>query len=290
MRATLGALLLALAACPLVARADDVGPSRDIRAIHHDLPILLMRDLRAHNISPSAVRLDGVAISGDLAMVQWHAEKRSGIVGMELRFGRWWLDQRAPVDAPIDYAGYGCAGLQAPFQALVPVARDHLPAIDAMIARQAHAPKGGAMGIPDCPTIIHSWFPAPTMLAAPYEATIAFAKTDVYPETGASLEDLNGRAPTKAESWITPGGNSYFFFSGTVKAEQPVHVQAGTTLDVWFPFVLDPPIKYSLTIGGAGFTPIGPIDGTLSDNTLHFILPAFTAPPGVDVMGEIESD
>ena len=107
------------------------------------------------------------------------------------------------------------------------------------------------MGIPDCPTIIHSWFPAPTMLAAPYEATIAFAKTDVYPETGASLEDLNGRAPTKAESWITPGGNSYFFFSGTVKAEQPVHVQAGTTLDVWFPFVLDPPIKYSLTIGGA---------------------------------------
>jgi hypothetical protein len=289
-RAIISCALLGALLHPALARADSFGPARDVHAIRHDLPILLTRELRAHNISAPAVTIDGMAVSGGFAMVQWHAGERSGIAGMELRFGRWWLDQRAPVDWPIDYAGYGCGGLRAPFLVLVPVAQHHLPAIDAMIARQAHAPKGGAMGIPDCPTIVRSWFPAPTMLAAPYEATITFAKTDVDPETDASLEDFNGRAPTQAESWIAPGGNSYFFFSGTVKAEQTVHVQAGTTLDIWFPFVLDPSLTYSLTIGGAGFSPIGPIDGTLADNTLHFVLPAFTAPPGVDMMGEIESN
>jgi hypothetical protein len=35
---------------------------------------------------------------------------------------------------------------------------------------------------------------------------------------------------------------------------------------------------------------MGPVDGTLTRNTLHFVLPAFTAPPGVELMGEIESD
>jgi hypothetical protein len=99
------------------------------------------------------------------------------------------------------------------------------------------------------------------------------------------------RAPTEAESWANqPSGNSYFFFSGTVQSPQPVHVQAGTKIDVWFPFVLDTSLKYSLTIGGNGFTAIGPVDGTLADNTLHFVLPAFTVAPGVELMGEIESD
>ncbi len=122
-----------------------------------------------------------------------------------------------------------------------------------------------------------------------YRLTLAFAPSDGG--NGAKLANIESRAPTPAESWTNrPGGNSYFFFSGTVQAPQPVHVQRGTTLDVWFPFVLDTSLTYSLTIGGEGFTPIGPIDGALADNTLHFVLPAFTAPPGVDMMGEIESD
>ena len=289
-RAIVSCALLGVLLQPTLARADDSGPARDVQAIRHDLPLLLTRDLRAHNISASAVKIDGVAVSGDLAMVQWHAAERSGIVGMELRFGRWWLDQRAPVGAPIDYAGYGCAGLQAPFQALVPFAQHHLSAIDAMIVRQMHAPRGGASGIPDSPTVIYTRFPSPTITAAPYEAAITFAKDDVFPDTDASFTDLRGRAPTEAESWLTPGGNSYFFFSGTMQSEQLVHVQAGTTVDVWFPFVLDTSLKYSLTIAGHGFKAIGPVEGTLFENSLRFALPAFTLTPGVELMGEIESD
>ncbi len=107
----------------------------------------------------------------------------------------------------------------------------------------------------------------------------------------AELLRIQARAPTLAESWTNPpSGNSYFFFSGTVQAAQPVHVQSGTTIDVWFPFVLDPSLRYSLTIAAPNAMSLGPVEGTLKDNTLHFVLPAFTAPPGAELMGEIEGD
>jgi hypothetical protein len=105
----------------------------------------------------------------------------------------------------------------------------------------------------------------------------------------AIITDVSGRPPTEAESWITRGGNSYFFFSGTMDTTAPIHVQPGTTIDVWFPFVLDTSLYYAITIGHAD-KPIGPIDGTLKDNVLHFVLPAFTLPPGATLMAEIEGD
>ncbi|HEX8805462.1 MAG TPA: hypothetical protein VF741_00880, partial [Candidatus Aquilonibacter sp.] len=114
------------------------------------------------------------------------------------------------------------------------------------------------------------------------------AANDAPPSAG--IKELIEREPTEAESWVTFGGNSYFFFSGTVQSTQPVHVQPGTTIDVWFPFVLDPSLRYSVTIAAPNVMSIGPVEGTLADNTLHFTLPAFTAPPGADLMGEIESD
>jgi hypothetical protein len=50
----------------------------------------------------------------------------------------------------------------------------------------------------------------------------------------------------------------------------------------WFSF--RPGALYSGCIGAT----IGPIDGTLRDNTLHFELPPFTATPGTSLMGEID--
>lgn len=122
-----------------------------------------------------------------------------------------------------------------------------------------------------------------------YRVAIRFATNDATDNAG--IESFTSRAPTETESWVNyPSGNSYFFFSGTVQSTLPVHVQAGTTIDVWFPFVLDPSLRYSLTIAAPNVMSIGPVDGTLADNTLHFVLPAFTAVPGADLMGEIESD
>jgi hypothetical protein len=122
-----------------------------------------------------------------------------------------------------------------------------------------------------------------------YRVTLRFATSDAGPN--ATIESFATRAPTQAESWANePSGNAYFFFSGTVQSTQPVHVQAGTTIDVWFPFVLDGSLHYSLTIAAPNTMSLGPVEGTLNDNTLHFVLPAFTAPPGAELMGEIDSD
>ncbi len=126
--------------------------------------------------------------------------------------------------------------------------------------------------------------------ATGYWFTARIAANDAADSEDA-LVDFRARAPTKAESWANPpGGNSYFFFSGTVQSKQPVHVQSGTTIDVWFPFVLDPALRYSLTIAAPNAMSLGPIRGALKDNTLRFVLPAFTATPGAELMGEVESN
>jgi hypothetical protein len=122
-----------------------------------------------------------------------------------------------------------------------------------------------------------------------YRVTLRFAPTDASAD--AHIASFESRMPTEAESWANPpSGNAYFFFSGTVLSQRPVHVQAGTILDVWFPFVLDSSLRYSLTIAAPNAMSLGPVEGTLKDNTLHFVLPAFTAPPGAELMGEIDSD
>lgn len=122
--------------------------------------------------------------------------------------------------------------------------------------------------------------------AAPYDARLTFGVNDA-PATARLA--LHGRAPTAAESWMTDGGNSFFFFSGTVQSSAPIRIDAGTTLDVWFPFVLDTSLHYAVTIAHAD-APIGPIDGTLEGNAVHFILPAFALAPGAELHGEIEGD
>jgi hypothetical protein len=122
-----------------------------------------------------------------------------------------------------------------------------------------------------------------------YRVTLHFAPTDAA--TDGHIASFATRMPTEAESWAnTPSGNAYFFFSGTVQSQQPVHVQAGTILDVWFPFVLDPSLRYSLTIAAPNVMSLGPVEGTLKNNALTFVLPGFTAEPSAELMGEIDSD
>jgi hypothetical protein len=235
LRATLCALIVALAAWPLAARSDDYGPRRDIAAIRHDLPILVQMS--------DPVLLDNIAVTGNEATVHWHSSGDSYISHLQKRYDRWWL----------------ASGFSDPC----------VSPWDGTISFTQNYPLRAAND--------------------GYVVGVQFGPNDASPN--AMIVSFKTRAPTEAESWANqPTGNSYFFFSGTVQSTQPVHVQAGTTIDVWFPFVLDTSLKYSLTLAGHGFTALGPIDGTLADNTLHFVLPAFTASPGVDLMGEIEND
>ena len=288
MRVTLCALIFALAVWPLAARADDSGPRKDVAAIRHDLAILLVG-------GPFAVKpptqFESVVVSGADALVECYACSSITLIHLHYLYDRWWfLGHVAPSSEELLKA----ANLPQP---LVALAHAHVamtkksdePATQCKVF-SCFFTSGETYDV-RAPAQIAFDTKLPGFVSGVdgYRLTLAFAPSDGG--SGAKLANVESRAPTPAESWTNrPGGNSYFFFSGTVQAPQPVHVQRGTTLDVWFPFVLDTSLTYSLTIGGEGFTPIGPIDGALADNTLHFVLPAFTAPPGVDMMGEIESD
>jgi hypothetical protein len=120
-----------------------------------------------------------------------------------------------------------------------------------------------------------------------YVVTIRYAASDAV--QGAAAATLRDRLPTRAESPLTPNGDGYFYFTMTLAAPQPVTFPQGATVDVVFPQALDSSLVYSLTLGFAD-KPIGPIVGTLQKNALHFVLPPFTAKPGVELMGEIDGD
>lgn len=239
---------------PHVTLADDAGPGKEVRAIRHDLPLLLDGRLGPPHVMSGEVVVDSVVVgTHGTADAEWHTPDQHRIDEF-VRTDGWWLLRDEWTPQPGERVGeienLGPSGLSkngVDFSS-APQLLDHLNG---------------------------------------YQMSVHFASNDAALE--AEITAIFGRAPTEAESWETRGGNSYFFFSGTVQSTAPVHVQAGTTIDVWFPFVLDTSLYYALTIAHAD-KPIGPIDGTLKDNVVHFVLPAFALPPGATLMAEIEGD
>ena len=103
-----------------------------------------------------------------------------------------------------------------------------------------------------------------------------------------------GRLPTPAEFLpypTTPNftADAVFFFDLTVSGKHPVTFSPGSQLEVWFPFVLDDRLRYELTIEGAQ-QHVGPLYASPFDNMLRFALPAFTAIPDRQLVGEIDGD
>lgn len=255
------------------ACAEDYGPHPDIRAIRHDLPIIHKRD--------GLAKIDGIVVKGNDAVAQWEGENTSWVDVLYRRYDRWWLNVQ---DNLVWGACPDAHGRRSPIWKL---AAEHLPATQTpsppppsalgYVAPKEHCDSGAPLPTWESPSV---WY------GSGYEMVLHPAANDA-----ARLATFTTRlrAPTEAESWVTRGGNSYFFFSATVQSTQPIHVQAGTRIDVWFPFVLKPDKKYSLTIGYTD-APVGPVEGTLKDNTLHFVLPAFSVKPGAHLMGEIEGN
>lgn len=274
---TLAAVVALLIAAAQIAYADDYGPQTDIRAIRRDLPVIHARD--GHAI------VDAVVVGGDEALVQWHEESVISIDLLHRLYDRW------AYVAQVTHGGINCAGNPVFDSPLWGNAERHLP-IPAPTptpkpnGRAVYHNDGIALCDPAPPafdfnTQTQSWLDSGYL--------VRFEPTPNDASKGDALAELAFRTPTKAESWEAPGGDSYFFLSATVESRTPIHVRAGTTIDVWFPFALETNKTYSLTIG---FTdePIGPIDGTLKDNSLHFVLPAFSVHPGAHLMGEIDGD
>jgi len=295
---------------PSVTYAQDVGPGREVRAIRHDLPILLTPELtrlRAETKSSTPLNIDDVLIVDDHALVQWKASGINEIAIMAKRLGVWWLLHEIFIVSPGGIASY-CDDLVCPGNPSGPTTgfirqvRDVPPdlaaaaaALPLVAAADKRPPVGCANGY--CTSADGDGYCVPPLafshaahgecLFGPYGISANLAANDAASDTFVS--PLIERAPTEGESWLARGGNAYFYLSGTLAGSSTVHVSSGTTLDVWFPFVLDTGKTYSLTI--AHVTPIiGPTNGTLSNNTLHFVLPAFAIAPGADIMAEIDGD
>ena len=272
---TAAAWLLAFSAIiPIVTYADDAGPGKEVRAIRHDLPTLLAAD------ASGRIAVDGVVVDGNAALAQWHDDRHHDVAYLTRRLHTWWLT----------FGEIPNSDIPASLRARASAALSEVPAwllAHGAVTCPSRAPCEIDYGNPSFDyeylrqRLLRPWN------TDGYDVTIALAPRDARPD--AALFNLSGRAPTEAESWLAPQGNSFFFFSGTVKSANPIHVQAGTTIDVWFPFVLDPSLTYSLTIAHAD-APIGPIDGTLRDNVVHFELPAFVLSPGAELFGEIEGN
>lgn len=111
---------------------------------------------------------------------------------------------------------------------------------------------------------------------------------------GDHFSQLYARVPTQAEIIPYPTtlhfiSTSVMYFDLAIQGGKPVSFAPGTTIDIWFPFVLDDALNYDLTIGFAQ-EPIGPLYAKPFDNVLHYKLPGFTALPGQTLMAEIDGN
>lgn len=131
----------------------------------------------------------------------------------------------------------------------------------------------------------------PRSWTAGYDITIHYAGNDAAKD--ASVASILARAPTRAEFLpnVAPpndygGPTDVAYFDVDVGGTKPISFSAGTSVDVWFPFVLDDRLRYDISFFAGGRS-LGPYHGTLFDNVLHFELPAFTVVPGKGFQAEI---
>jgi len=236
-------------------------------------------------------------------------------MGLVRQDGRWWdaLEYRHYLDGWIDTASYPlpekCSVQAVPIPSAAILSDDGMPQnlITAALAHSSdlmtHAARTVKLRAPVmmdrfCGRNAGSIAPnggtlwqIPTYTSG-FNITITYGKNDAA--AGVDARPLYARAPTAAEFLPYPTtfgflSTAVLYFDLTIDGPVPVKFQPGTTIDIWFPFVLDDTLEYDLTIGFAD-APIGPIYSKPFDNVLRYTLPGFTASPGRTLMAEIDGD
>jgi len=303
---------LALAAAP--ANAYEFGTSRDRDAVRWDAQRLLARTIAEEKKTPADLVITDVVTDGDWALAVYHIGDYQGFMTLHKFWGQWWDMADGAIDGSKD--GVECAMLRTtPPVTFNPetgigfglsdecLKRAGLP--DMLIAqarnidavKRANAAKNAYVAkAKECrPLCGKKIIASGGAITDPYAATTAgFVTTLSYGKVVALPPDIMvshfyGRAPTEMESTQQPHGDAFYFFTLELSGSKPVTFPEGTALDVWFPHVLFPNLRYRITAGWAN-TSFGPIKGSLADNTLHFVLPRFTLEPGESMMYEIDGD
>jgi hypothetical protein len=287
------------------ALASDAGPPAAVVAIRHDLPLLLAAPFEDMNVRTKPA-VDWVVTDGRDAIATWHAAERRGIVNLHLRSGRWWWraaavkttnDSEAPwtrMRTPgIDLED--CEGLTFPDppsassllaegfigKALALELSSRLPATHTsnIVGGSTCDPNphylvsttGGSEA-----TFIHregylaTWFTWYGRTAAVPEGGTAQSSDGYYAFTLTARRDNSEEGMQRlVHSTFEP------LFDSLLPTPPPTLTFSGnSTIDVWFPHILEKQKRYVLNISNV--TPqIDGVAGTLRNNVLHFVLPAF---------------
>src|SRR5579884_1793653 len=280
---------------------------------------LLAHRVRQAGVDPRAVDVSGVVVVDGQALFSWSAGKLHGLTGLIATNDRWWdaLDmlessgcwsvRRAyPLAAALPYpAPFVPAELARPDSQtllsyglkaeLVSAAAVRNPDVMLSDASRAHCSAEMQDVAPDTAVraaggTIHP----PRAFTSGYDLTISYAKNDARADT--SIKQLYVRPPTPAEFLpnhpVAPGWGSadaVAYFDLAIAGAQSVAVDAGSTIDLWFPFVLDDQLQYNLSFLSDD-RPSGIIHGAVFDNTVHFVLTAFVLAPEKPLMAEVDGD
>lgn len=249
MRSVIAVLLFTLALVPAAVRADDSGPPRTVAQLRSEARRLVAREVRASGVDPNDVAISDVVVSGKEATLSWEAGKMHRLMRLSFANDRWW-------DTTPDAAQGAASTWQI-------------------------TPQGATIA-------------PPRELTAGYDMRFAFSANDA--PSPVNLTQIYARPPTPAEFLpnhpLAPGWGSadaVCYFDITLGGSKNVTFKPGTVLDVWFPFVLDDQLEYSVNFVSDD-KPAGLIRATIFDNTLHVVLPEFTLAPGKPLMAEIDGD
>jgi hypothetical protein len=328
-RASLFLSLACVVAATGFARADDYGPSGDVRELRFVAQRLLAQRARAAGADPKAISVPDVVVVANSALLSWDygmpVRNSHGVMGLVRQEARWWdaLDDvswnqsglcwNTTTAYPLQPAGgargssravwlsYGLPAelidraLQVPgLRRAIEPPKPSPPPRDRGYLLRAVCPFDAIYGVEMEPAISRTG----GVTALPRSELSGYGITIHYTENTSDRTDrfarIYARPPTAAEIIPYPTtqrfiSTSVAYFDLTIDSTKPVTFAPGTTIDIWFPFVLDDTLNYDLTIGFAQ-EPIGPVYAKPFDNVLHYKLPGFTAMPGQTLMAEIDGN
>lgn len=281
---------------PAFALGSDDGPSHAVAAVRRDLPILLADSLATYEVRALPV-VDWVVTDGRQAVAEWRAGKMRGVVVLRFRSGRWWW--RGAASTSIDReAGRTWTWLSVPGRDLSlcggselgpPSARDLFrrgfidKSLTARLSeRLGPTPQTGRIEVATC-----DWFGCKAQSTeGGYDANFDGG----FPESTDPSQScgMKGSGPADWQRPATPGSTLYYVFALAAQNPSAAKLSAGSTFDVWFPFVLDTKKVYTLRI--SHIVPEVQVPPKSSkNNVLHFVLPAFRILEGNTAQGEIDA-
>jgi hypothetical protein len=268
-------LVMCLALAPLLAGADS-GPSTQVHTLRNDLPLLISSQMLGTGPvtfpyeSRSSIKIEEVVVRGTDAVAYWKdlgLPSYDGIAGLHYSAGRWWyvsseFGQFITEEARNKELASAREGVSSWINRAKLGAHDPVSCSGSLEQYQGKTP--GLFWTP-C-----GWWDTLHQYLDGFIVDVTF-EVDRLSLPGVHFRSIYGARQ-----------DTGFFFTMSLDSSKSVNASRAT-INVWFPYVLEPTYKYTLSVAQLN----QPIVATLQNNTLHFTLPAFSVDPHGTFVGEI---